>query len=334
MNILLTSAGRRSYIVDYFKSCEGIGKVYASNSEYSVALKRSDGYFISPLIYSDEYIPSIIEFCKKHDVKAVLSLFDIDLLVLASNEVRFRENGIELIIAPADFVRKCNDKWRTYEFLKSLDIPTPKTFKSLADAQQALAAGEVTYPIIVKPRWGMSSTGLYKAENDLELQVFAEKCRRDIFNSYLKFESSMTPDEVIIFQEVVCGEEYGLEVLNDLSGSYVDCFAIYKLAMRSGETDCGRSVDSNPFEDTAKKISLHSGHHGLLSIDCFKTPAGVSVIDMNCRISGHYPISYLVGFNYPQIVTDWMNGLPLNADNLKVKTDVCVVKDLVPTILE
>lgn len=47
MNILLTSAGRRSYIVDYFKEAEGIGKVFASNSTYTIALKRADGYFIS-----------------------------------------------------------------------------------------------------------------------------------------------------------------------------------------------------------------------------------------------------------------------------------------------
>lgn len=334
MNILITSAGRRSYIIDYFKSCEGIGKVYASNSEYSIALQRSDGYFISPLIYSDSYIPAIIEFCKKHDVNVVLSLFDIDLLVLASNEGRLRDNGIELILAPADFVRICNDKWRTYGFLKSLGIPTPKTFKSLADARQALAAGGLTYPIIVKPRWGMSSIGSYRVENDLELEVLSEKCRRDIFNSYLKFESSMTPDEPIIYQEIMRGDEYGLEVLNDLSGRYIAAFAKQKVTMRRGETDLGRTADAGPFEEIAEKVSHHSGHRGLLSIDCFKTQKGVFAIEMNCRISGHYPISYLAGFNYPQIVTDWMNGLPLNADNLKFKKGLGVVKDLVPTILE
>ena len=42
MNVLLTSAGRRSYIVDYFKKVNGIGKVYASNSAYNIALKRAD----------------------------------------------------------------------------------------------------------------------------------------------------------------------------------------------------------------------------------------------------------------------------------------------------
>ena len=69
MNILLTSAGRRSYIVDYFKNTDGIDNVYASNSAYTIALKRADDFFISPLIYDPEYIPSIIEYCKEKDVK-------------------------------------------------------------------------------------------------------------------------------------------------------------------------------------------------------------------------------------------------------------------------
>ena len=97
MNVLLTSAGRRSYIVDYFKKVNGVDKVYASNSAYTIALQRADGYFISPLIYDSDYIPSLLDYCKKKDVRIVLSLFDIDLLVLAQHAEEFKNNGIELI---------------------------------------------------------------------------------------------------------------------------------------------------------------------------------------------------------------------------------------------
>ena len=95
MNILLTSAGRRSYIVSYFKSAlKSNGKVFASNNKYTIALQQSDGYFISPAIYDPNYIDSLIDFCKKKDISVVLSLFDIDLLVLSKAEERFKQNGI------------------------------------------------------------------------------------------------------------------------------------------------------------------------------------------------------------------------------------------------
>ena len=72
INILLTSAGRRAYLVDYFKKANGINKVYASNSDYTIALERADGYFISPLIYSEDYISSIINYCKEKEISAAL----------------------------------------------------------------------------------------------------------------------------------------------------------------------------------------------------------------------------------------------------------------------
>lgn len=333
MNILLTSAGRRAYIVDYFRQTQGIGKVFASNSNYTIALKRADGYFISPLIYSEDYIPAIVKFCKENDVKVILSLFDIDLLILAKNRYVFEEAGIRLLLASPEFVEICNDKYKTFQFIKQLGLQSPQTYISEKEVKAAIAMGEMSYPIIMKPRWGMASMGIYKVENEEELHVFTQKCRRDIFSSYLKYESSNTADEAIIYQEVIQGEEYGLDVLNDLDGNYIATFAKQKVTMRSGETDLGRTADSQPFEHIAHQIALKSRHEGICSVDCFKNDKGVFIIEMNCRISGHYPLAYLAGFNYPQLVVDWMNGKFTNPDLLKFKTELYIIKDLVPTIL-
>lgn len=333
MNILLTSAGRRAYIVDYFKSCKGIGKVHASNSVFTIALKRADAYFLSPLIYDDSYIPAIIGYCKENHITAVLSLFDIDLLILAKNREAFIKAGIQLILAPAEFVEICNDKWKTYTFLIENGMQSPKTFLHIKDVKKAISNGDLSYPIIMKPRWGMASMGIYKVENDLELDVFSEKCKRDIFNSYLKYESSMTADEVIIYQEIMQGEEYGLDVINDLQGNYIGTYAKQKVSMRSGETDLGKTAESKIFEEYTKKISRLSKHEGILSVDCFKNEHGFFIIEMNCRISGHYPLAYLAGMNYPQLLVDWLNGKETNPDLLHFETGLYIIKDLNPMIL-
>lgn len=333
INVLLTSAGRRAYIVDYFKSCNGIGQVHASNSDYTIALQRADAYFISPLIYDDNYIPSIIKYCREHDITAVLSLFDIDLLVLAKHRKAFDDAGIRLILASASFVEICNDKWRTYQFIRSLGLQTPQSYLHITDVKQAIASGELSYPVIMKPRWGMASMGIYKVANDLELEVFTEKCKRDIFGSYLKYESSMTADDAIIYQEVMVGEEYGLDVINDLEGNYIGTFAKQKVTMRSGETDLGRTADPQPFESATRKIAEYSKHEGILSVDCFKTEKGIYIIEMNCRISGHYPLAHLAGVNYPQQLIDWLRGLPTNQKNFQFETELFIIKDLKPTIL-
>lgn len=333
MNILLTSAGRRAYIVDYFKKCTGIEKVFASNSQYTIALKRADGFFISPLIYDEAYIPSIIDYCKKNSITVILSLFDIDLLVLAKNEYNFAKNGIKLILAPESFVDICNDKYKTYQFCKQLGINTPRTYLHIDEVIKAIKNGELSYPIIMKPRWGMASMDIYKIDNEEELLVLSKKCERNIFNSYLKYESSIAPNESIVYQEIMQGEEYGLDVLNDLNGNYIQTFAKQKVTMRSGETDLGRTASNEPFIKLAKLVSASSKHQGILSIDCFMTKNGIFLIEMNCRISGHYPLAYLAGFNYPQLLIDWLQGKETNQDLLNFKEDLMIVKDLTPTIL-
>ena len=176
--------------------------------------------------------------------------------------------------------------------------------------------------------------GIYKVEDDEELSFFSRKCYKDIFNSYLKYESSITKDNPIVYQELLIGEEYGLDVLNDLNGNYIKTFAKQKITMRSGETDLGLTVDPNFFETVAKKISANSNHHGICSLDCFVKDDDIYVIEMNCRISGHYPLAYLAGFNYPQLIVDWVNGKKTNPGLLKFETGLYIIKDLVPTILK
>lgn len=66
MNILLTSAGRRTYMVEYFKQAlNGNGKVFASNSILTYTLEQADEFVITPNIYDDSYIAFLLDYCKK-----------------------------------------------------------------------------------------------------------------------------------------------------------------------------------------------------------------------------------------------------------------------------
>lgn len=335
MNILLTSAGRRAYLVRYFKEAlASSGKVYASNSHYTLALKDADDYMITPLIYEEGYIPSIISYCKSKKIDAVVSLFDIDLLVLSKHESEFKNNGIDLILAPFNSVEICNDKWKTYLFLESNGINTPRTFLSIDNVTKSLNDGEISYPLIIKPRWGMASLSTYLAENEKELTVFYEKVKREIGKSYLKYESSFTPDNAIVIQEVALGQEYGIDVLNDLDSQFFGAYAKEKTVMRSGETDIGKIVSIKPFIGLSKKLSELIQHRGILSVDCFFDGQSLQVLEMNCRISGHYPLTHLAGLNVPELYVKWLNNETVDANQFSVEEGLVITKDLVPRRLD
>lgn len=335
LNILITSVGRRSYIVNYFKEeLEGLGKVHTCNSTYTLGMQVADSCFIAPAIYSKNYIDEILDYCIKNDISAIFSLFDIDLLVLAKNEKRFKDAGIELILAPEQFVSLCNDKYKTSQFAKSLGLNTPKTFKSIDEVLKAISADEIHFPIIIKPRWGMASMSIYTAYNEQEIEVFSEAAKREINNSYLKFETSFTPTNPLIYQELLKGKEYGLDVINDLQANYLTVFAKEKVAMRSGETDLGLTVSNTPFVSLAKTIAQNSSHRGILSLDTFLVDGKVYLLEMNCRISGHYPISHMAGANYPKMLINWLQKKEAPSESFAFAEGLYIAKDLVPTILK
>lgn len=335
MNILLTSVGRRTYLIEYFKEAmHGVGKVYASNSEYTYTLSHADQYVITPIIYDEKYIDFLIQYCKGKKITAIISLFDIDLYVLSKNKKRFTENGIFVVVSDENAIDICNDKWKTYLFLKKNEIDCPKTYKSLQEVKVALDRKELDFPVIIKPRWGMGSIGIFIAENEEELDLFTKKIKKQIFNSYLKYESEQNIEECILFQEKINGIEYGLDVFNDFNSNLVSVVAKQKIAMRAGETDVAKTVDTKEYIKIAEKLSNGLKHIGDLDVDIFKTEDNkILVLELNCRFGGQYPFSHLAGVNYPKQIVKWLLGEDTDCSLLNAKIDVLSCKDLVPVII-
>ena len=176
MNILLTSAGRRGYLVEFFKKAlGGNGLVHACNSSpVSPAFYYADRHVVTPLIYDDDYIPFLKRYCKENDIKLIVSLFDVDLMVLAKHREEFAAQGVTVVVSAPEVIDICNDKWNTYVFCRDNGFNVPATYRSLEDVKKALADGTINYPVMIKPRWGMGSIAVFEADNEQELDVFAE----------------------------------------------------------------------------------------------------------------------------------------------------------------
>lgn len=335
MNILLTSAGRRSYLIKYFRQVlNGKGLVHASNSAYTIALQEADRFFISPLIYEKDYVQKIVNYCLENNISAIISVFDIDLLVLSKAKEYIESRGIRLLLSEASVVEKCNDKWKTYTFLKENHFKVPKTYKNIDSVKKALKEKVISYPLVIKPRWGMASMAIYIAENDRELEVFYQKSNSQIKKSYLKYESGLTPNEEVLIQEMLTGQEYGLDIMNDLKGEFVCVLPKSKIEMRAGETDLGQTVSPRKFQDVAQRLSDILKHEVILSVDCFIQNEEIYILEMNCRISGHYPLSHLAGTNLPRQIIEWLEGKPTRKENFRFEEGLYITKDLKPVILK
>ena len=55
------------------------GLVHAANSKVSPAFFAADKRVVTPLIYSEEYIPFLLDYCRRWDIRLLIPLFDIDI---------------------------------------------------------------------------------------------------------------------------------------------------------------------------------------------------------------------------------------------------------------
>jgi len=334
MNILLTSVGRRTYMVNYFKEAlQGNGLVHAANSVKTYAMRAADKSVETPLIYDNNYIEFIINYCLENDIEVLISLFDIDLPVLAQNKLKFAELGINVIVSDYDFIQICNDKWLTYNFLIRNGLKTPISFLAIEDACNAIDRGSLNYPLIVKPRWGMGSIGIFEADNLEELNVFYKKTLNNINESYLKYESQQAPENCIIIQEKLVGQEYGIDIFNDLNGNFLSCVPKKKLAMRAGETDSAEIIEDIKLSNIAKKISQISKHIGNLDVDCFLVDNMFFILEMNSRFGGQYPFSHIAGVDFPKAIIYMLMNRKVEKNLLNPTIGIIGIKDLFPVKL-
>lgn len=310
-------------MVEYFKNAltkAGLsGMVIASNSQMSPALLAADDFFISPLIYGEEYIPFLVDKCQKLKIDLLVPLFDIDLPILSINKARFEEAGTFVAVSDIETIDICNDKFRMYTELTKMGIKCPETFLPCECSQG------INSSYFVKPRFGMGSLGLFKASSETELESSITMCQRKIRESYLKYESAtlMQGQEVII-QQAKRGQEYGLDVVCDFEGNYMTTLVRKKIAMRAGETDEAVTLGGDDMEfeilsSLGEKLARVLRPKGLIDIDviCVKK-SGIAkkssrtltpwVIDINARFGGGYPFSQLAGADVPSAYLYFLQG--------------------------
>lgn len=321
MNILLTSVGRRNYLVEYFKSAVKPlnGKIFASNSDANApGLYIADDYVISPLIYSENYESFLLEYCLGNKISIIISLFDIELPILSSFKANFKKNGIFIIVGDEWLTKMSNDKWETNKFLFNNDFLTRETYIKIEDCKIDIEKSLISFPLFIKPRRGMGSISVFRADNLKELEFYFELVKKEILNSYIKFESNLDIDNSVIIQPAFLGEEFGLDIINDLEGNYCTTIVKRKLSMRSGETDVAEIVEEPILESLGKKLSLLTKHPANLDVDVFFDGQKAFILDLNPRFGGGYPFSYEAGVDLPKLIVHWFkNGKSSELDILK-----------------
>lgn len=318
MNILFTCAGRRTYLLKYFKENLSEGdKVVATDMQLSApALQVADVKLQVPAVYDPKYIDITLQICKEQKIDALLSLNDLELPLLAENKARFEAEGVKVIVSEPKVIDIAFDKYKTAQWVESLGLKSPQTFVRLEDAKRALQTGELVFPLFMKPRWGSGSIGLETIADMEELDTYYNLLMKKIKKTILATAS--VGDEYIMIQEKLTGNEFGLDVMNDLEGNHVAVSVKQKLAMRAGETDKAVTLDLPEVREIGRKIGEALKHIGNLDVDVMQNAKGeYCVLELNPRFGGGFPFSYEAGVNLPKAIIEWIKGNEVDAAMLQ-----------------
>lgn len=293
MNILILSAGTRNKIVQYFKETIGeTGRVIATDcSNLAPAVYDADAFHLVPRITAPGYLDVILDICKKEKIDGVFSLIDPELSLLAKEKERFLAVGTTPIISSYELVETCFDKYRMFQMLCEMGIPTGKCYMDKEEFYQAKEAGDIAYPVFVKPVRGSASLNINQVSSDQEMEV--------LFDRY----------EDLMIQEFMHGQEYGADVYIDLlSGKCTSIFLKKKIRMRAGETDKSVSVKNPALFELIQKFVEKCGFCGMIDIDIFEQDGTFYLSEVNPRFGGGYLHAYACGVNMPAQVIRNLQG--------------------------
>ena len=311
MRILILSCGTRNKVVQYFKDAVGAqGKVIATDcSQYAPALYDADSYYIVPRMTEPGYIDEIITICKNERIDGVLSLIDPELSLLAQYKKSFEAIGTTVIGSSYELCEMALDKWAMYNWLTEHGYRCAKTYVQFSVFQQALADGEVKFPVFVKPRFGSASLHISKAE-DMETAAFLFQHQPDM-----------------IIQEFLNGQEIGADVYTDmLSGRVVAAFTKNKLVMRAGETDKAISFKDEQLFALISRFVEESGYRAQIDMDIFKIGDAYYISEVNPRFGGGYPHAYECGVKTPQMIVNNLSGQQNVPSVGEYRSDVVMMK--------
>ena len=292
-NILILSAGTRDKVVQYFKKeLAGRGKVVATDcSPVAPAIYEADEYVIVPRITEEGYLETILSLCREKQISGVFSLIDPELSLLAAHREEFLAAGTVPVVPDEDVVELCFDKYRMYEKLTCLGVPTAQCYRTPEAFFEVQKAGKIDYPVFLKPVCGSASLNISRVTCREEVELL---CREN-------------PD--LMIQEFMDGQEYGADLYIDLvSGEVISIFVKKKLKMRAGETDKAVSVKDEALFSFLKGFAETMGFRGMIDIDLFLIGNTWYVSEVNPRFGGGYPHAYACGVNVPAMVINNLQG--------------------------
>lgn len=275
IKILVVPGGSRLAfgIIKFLTREKNIKVVSADVNKLAAGLYLSGkGYLVNSFSNEKRFLTDLTNVVKKEKVDIIIPALDPLLLLLAKNKEFFnQENGVKVLISPAETIFLTRDKWRLYRALKDF-LPLPKSFINKKEIN-------ISYPLFIKPRDGSGSVNAFKINSRKELNFYYKRIKNPIIQEYLE------------------GIEYTVDCLTDMKGELLSCVPRIRLEAKGGISIKGKVVRSKEIEKIAKKLTQRIKFIGPFLFQVKGRSGNLKLIEINPRFGGGMPLSASAGIN-------------------------------------
>lgn len=293
MNILILSSGTRNKVVQYFKKAlSGKGIVICTDcSEIAPSVYDADKHYIVPRMTESGYIDVIFDICKKENIKAVLSLIDPELSLLAEHKSEFEKLGVTVVGSSYELCEMSLDKMQMYDWLCKNGFKAARSYVDKEAFYRDLDCGAISFPVFVKPVRGSASIAISKVDDKETVDLL------------------FAHSDNLMIQEYLKGQEIGADVYIDMvSGEIVSIFTKKKIVMRAGETDKAVSFKDEKLFTLIEDFVKKAGYSGQIDIDIFDIDGEYYISEVNPRFGGGYPHAYECGCDHMSLIVNNIDG--------------------------
>lgn len=308
MNVLLTSAGRRTSLLKAFRDATHSrdGLVWAGDADpLAAALQVADRRITLPRIDESDYLSAVLEHVRRNDVDLVVPTIDPGLFPLARARENFRKAGSRVLASAPSFLNLTFDKWKTIQHFAEKEIRTPTTW-----LPEHSDVDDWPDPVFVKSRTGSASTNAQA--------VAVEEVPR-IINSL----------DSPILQEVIDAPEVTVDALFDLEGRLIHYVPRLRISTRAGESIQGRTLPDSEWQSWLRPLLRELGRlgaRGPLTLQAFCTEPEPTLSEINPRFGGGFPLAFAAGGHYPDWILEMCRGNRVESRLGRYEDGLCMTR--------
>ena len=289
MNVLISSAGRRTTLVRAFRRvlAPRQGSVVAGDVDpLAPALLKADYSELMPPLNSPEYSSRLLELCQRRQIALVVPTIDTELALLAALRDEFAPSGITVLVSAMELIDATSDKRKTEAVFTARGVRTPRSW------MPGELGTDLPELLFVKPNRGSASVETFLVPRERVDAVLP-----------------MVSDPVI--QEYIEAPEITVDALLDLTGEVIHLVPRIRLKTVGGESVQGVTMPDEPIRDwllEVLRVVSSLGGRGPVTIQAFLTPDAPTLIEVNPRFGGGFPLTLEAGGDYPMWIVEMVEG--------------------------